>query len=112
VRQMSPILLGGNQYSLLGTLIGKLIISGRICRLPPLKEFEIENNRLRCAVSDLTLNKLIRAEAEKGNFQAPPATGPCVDQITAELGICERRACRALGQHRSMQPTTPMMKLR
>ena len=33
-----------------------------------LKELEIENNRLRRAVSDLTLDKLIMAEAAKGNF--------------------------------------------
>lgn len=33
-----------------------------------LKEFEIENTRLRRAVSDLTLDKLILAEAAKGNF--------------------------------------------
>ena len=33
-----------------------------------LKELEIENTRLRKAVSDLTLDKLILAEAAKGNF--------------------------------------------
>ena len=33
-----------------------------------LKELEIENARLRRAVSDLTLDKLILAEAAKGNF--------------------------------------------
>jgi len=33
-----------------------------------LKELEIENNRLRRAVSDLTLDKLILSEAAKGNF--------------------------------------------
>lgn len=33
-----------------------------------LKELEVENNRLRRAVSDLTLDKLILAEAAKGNF--------------------------------------------
>ena len=33
-----------------------------------LKDLEIENNRLRRAVSDLTLDKLIPAEAAKGNF--------------------------------------------
>ena len=37
-----------------------------------LKELEIENARLRRAVSDLTLDKLILAEAAKGNFSAPP----------------------------------------
>jgi transposase len=33
-----------------------------------MKELELENQRLRKAVSDLTLDKLILAEAAKGNF--------------------------------------------
>jgi putative transposase len=33
-----------------------------------LKDLEIENGRLRKAVSDLTLDKLILQEAAKGNF--------------------------------------------
>ena len=33
-----------------------------------LKELETDNSRLRRAVSDLTLDKLILAEAAKGNF--------------------------------------------
>jgi putative transposase len=33
-----------------------------------LKELELENSRLRKAVSDLTLDKLILTEASKGNF--------------------------------------------
>ena len=33
-----------------------------------LKELEVENARLRKAVSDLTLDKLIRKEAARGNF--------------------------------------------
>jgi putative transposase len=33
-----------------------------------LKELEIENARLRRAVSDLTLDKLILSEAARGNF--------------------------------------------
>jgi putative transposase len=33
-----------------------------------LRELEQENNRLRKAVSDLTLDKLILTEAAKGNF--------------------------------------------
>lgn len=33
-----------------------------------LKDLETENSRLRRAVSDLTLDKLILAEAAKGNF--------------------------------------------
>lgn len=38
-----------------------------------LKELETENARLRRAVSDLTLDKMILAEAARGNFQAAPA---------------------------------------
>ena len=33
-----------------------------------LKDLELENSRLRKAVSDLTLHKLILTEAAKGNF--------------------------------------------
>jgi putative transposase len=33
-----------------------------------LKDLELENGRLRRAVSDLTLDKLILTEAAKGNF--------------------------------------------
>jgi transposase-like protein len=33
-----------------------------------LKELEVENQRLRKAVSDLTLDKLILGEAAKGNY--------------------------------------------
>ena len=33
-----------------------------------MKGLELENQRLRKAVSDLTLDKLILAEAAKGNF--------------------------------------------
>ena len=37
-------------------------------QLRRLKELEKENQRLRQAVSDLTLDKMILAEAAKGNF--------------------------------------------
>ena len=37
-------------------------------QLKRLKELEKENERLRRAVSDLTLDKQILAEADKGNF--------------------------------------------
>ena len=38
-----------------------------------LKDLETENARLRKAVSDLTLDKLILTEAAKGNWYAPHA---------------------------------------
>jgi putative transposase len=37
-------------------------------QLKRLKELEVENARLRRAVSDLTLDKLILKEAARGNF--------------------------------------------
>jgi putative transposase len=37
-------------------------------QLKRLKELEAENTRLRRAVSDLTLDKMILAEAARGNF--------------------------------------------
>ena len=37
-------------------------------QLKRLKEIETENQRLRRAVSDLTLDKMILAEAARGNF--------------------------------------------
>ena len=40
-------------------------------QLKELKRLQKENERLRRAVSDLTLDKLILGEAAKGNFSAP-----------------------------------------
>ena len=40
----------------------------RINQMKRLKELETENSRLRRAVSDLTLDKMILQEAAKGNF--------------------------------------------
>ena len=37
-------------------------------QLKPLKRLELENQRLRRAVADLTLDKQILAEAARGNF--------------------------------------------
>src|SRR5262245_58502625 len=40
----------------------------KIEQVQRLKDLELENNRLRKAVSDLTLDKLILQEAARGNF--------------------------------------------
>ena len=40
----------------------------KIEQVKRLKDLELENSRLRRAVSDLTLDKLILTEAAKGNF--------------------------------------------
>ncbi len=41
-----------------------------------MKDLETENQRLRKAVADLTLDKLILQEAARGNTQAPGAGAP------------------------------------
>ncbi|MFC5483393.1 IS3 family transposase [Microvirga aerilata] len=68
-----------------------------------LKELEAENARLRRAVSDLTLDKMILKEAAKGKLLSPARRRACVDHVGAELDLSERRVCRVPGQHRSTQ---------
>ncbi|MEL6565246.1 MAG: IS3 family transposase [Pseudomonadota bacterium] len=72
-------------------------------QLKELKRLQKENERLRKAVSDLTLDKLILAEAAKGKLLSPTRRRACIDRVRAELNISERPACRVLRQHRSTQ---------
>ncbi|NJO33758.1 MAG: IS3 family transposase [Rhodospirillales bacterium] len=72
-----------------------------------IKELEAENLRLRKAVSDLTLDKLILKEAASGNFYKPRRRRACVDHVKEKLSVSERRACAALGHHRSTQRRPP-----
>ena len=65
-------------------------------------ELEAEIAQLRRAVSDLTLDKLILMEATTGSL-SPELRSSYVLHAKAAVGISERRACRALGQHRSTQ---------
>ncbi|WP_144404713.1 IS3 family transposase [Belnapia sp. F-4-1] len=72
-----------------------------------LKELERENARLRKAVSDLTLEKVILKEAANGKMVSPARRRTCVEHVVRELGVSERQACRVLGQHRSTQRKAP-----
>jgi transposase-like protein len=67
-----------------------------------LTELETEITRLRRLVSDLTLEKLILVEATTGTL-SPELRAAYVLHAKAAFGISERRACQALGQHRSTQ---------
>ena len=62
------------QYGVMGT-----------AQLKELKRLQKENERLRRAVSDLALDKLILTEASRGNFEAPrvvvPASSACVSSL-------------------------------
>ena len=67
-----------------------------------LTELEAEVARLRRAVSDLALDKLILADAATSTMSAELRSA-YVTHAKTVLGISERRACQALGQHRSTQ---------
>ena len=75
-------------------------------QLRRLKEIEKENERLRRAVPDLSLDKQILKEAA-GETSKPLAPAPVHDHVRDRLGVSERRACRVLGQHRSTQRRIP-----
>ncbi|WP_423208245.1 IS3 family transposase [Paracoccus yeei] len=76
-------------------------------QLKELKRLQQENERLRRAVSDLTLDKLILTEAAPGKLLSPARRRACIDHVRSELGISERRACHVLHQHRSTQRKVP-----
>ena len=65
-----------------------------------MKNLEAENARLRRAVSDLTLDKMILAEAARG-LLSPARRRACIDHVRSELRLSERRICSVLAQHRS-----------
>src|SRR4051794_11772185 len=72
-----------------------------------LKDLETENTRLRRAVSDLTLDKLILQGGIPGKLLSPARRRACIEHVRGALSISERRACAALGQHRSTQRKIP-----
>ncbi|WP_299949438.1 IS3 family transposase [uncultured Ruegeria sp.] len=78
-----------------------------IDQLKELKRLQKENERLRRAVSDLTLDKLILTEANKGKLLSPARRRACINHVRNQLNVSERRACRVLGQHRSTQRRVP-----
>ena len=49
-----------------------------------MKELETENQRLREAIADLTLDKLILQQAARGNFCAPGVGAP----VSSTSGLC------------------------
>ena len=67
-----------------------------------LTELETEVAWLRRVVSDLTMDKLILVEATTAAL-SPELRAACVQHAEAVMGVSERRACQALGQHRSTQ---------
>ncbi|AXI41390.1 IS3 family transposase [Sulfitobacter sp. SK011] len=76
-------------------------------QLKELKRLQKENERLRRAVSDLTLDKLILKEAAFGKLLSPSRRRSCIDHVRDRFKVSERRVCRVLGQHRSTQRQLP-----
>lgn len=75
-------------------------------RVKRLKELERENGQLRKAVSDLTLEKLIREGAALG-LLSRARRRRCVDHVMSKFPISERFACKVLAQHRSTHRKKP-----
>ncbi|MCI2395072.1 IS3 family transposase [Aliiroseovarius sediminis] len=76
-------------------------------QLTELKRLQKENERLRRAVSDLTLDKLILKEAAFGKLLSPSRRRACINHVRSQFKVSERRVCRVLGQHRSTQRRLP-----
>ena len=66
-------------------------------QLKRLKELEKENQRLRRAVSDLTLDKLISDRSCTGKLLSPSRRRKCIDHVRQELGVSERSRLPRLG---------------
>ena len=67
-------------------------------QLKRLKLLESENTRLRRAVSDLTLDKMILTDGRRGGkLLSPSRRRRCIEHVREVLGVSERRACRTLG---------------
>src|SRR5205823_11815273 len=71
-----------------------------------LKELETENTRLRRGVGP-DPRQADPAGGGPGKLLSPARRRACIEHIRGVLSISERRACAALGQHRSTQRKVP-----
>ena len=72
-----------------------------------LRERKAENARLRNVISYLTLHKLSLQGGRPGKLLSPAHRPTCIEHVRQALNVSERRACRVLGQHPSMQRKVP-----
>ncbi|MFZ2099507.1 MAG: IS3 family transposase [Oricola sp.] len=75
-----------------------------------LKDLERENERLRKAISELTLDKLILKEALGGKILSPSRRRDCVRHVRSRIDVSERRACAVIGQPRATQRRRPIIR--
>ena len=82
----------------------------KISQAKRMKELECENGRLKKAVAELTLDKLIFEGSLGGKLLSPTRLRQGIEYLQEKLGVSERRACRVIGQPRSTQRYTPIVK--
>ncbi|NDH63757.1 MAG: IS3 family transposase [Alphaproteobacteria bacterium] len=75
-----------------------------------LKDLERENQRLKKAVSELTLDKQILKEAPRGKILSPSRKRACVAHVRSRLPVSERRTCAVVGQPRATQRRRPQAR--
>ncbi|MGD0834701.1 MAG: IS3 family transposase [Candidatus Dormibacteria bacterium] len=72
-----------------------------------LRRLKDENVRLKRVVADLTLDNAMLKEVARGKLLSPARRRDAVRHVRERFGVSERRACRALGQHRATQRREP-----
>ena len=75
-------------------------------QLKELKRLQKENEQLRRAVSDLTLDIDLEG-SRKGKLLSPVRRRACINHVRSQFKVSERQACRVLGQHRCTQRHIP-----
>src|SRR5918995_3748088 len=79
----------------------------KIEQVKRLKELETENGRLRRAIADFNPGQADSSGGEPGKLLGPARRRVCIEHVCDRLQVSERRACAALGQHRSTQRKLP-----
>jgi len=79
----------------------------RIEQAKRLRELAAQNARLKRAVADLTVDKLILQRSRRGNYSARVRCREAVALVRAKHAYSERRICRALGIARSVVRYVP-----
>ena len=77
--------------------------------LCPNTRWKPDAERLRKAVSELTLDKLILKQALEGNTK-PFRRRDCVEHVSSRIDVSERRACTVIGQPRATQRRRPLIR--
>ncbi|MGH7860752.1 MAG: IS3 family transposase [Candidatus Dormibacteraceae bacterium] len=72
-----------------------------------LRRLRDENGRLKRMVADLSLDVEMLKEVGEGKILGPARRRDAVSHLRERFGVSERRACRAVGQHRATQRRRP-----